>query len=434
MNLKKVLLVTYYWPPCGGAAVQRWLKMSKYFHEFGVELLVVTVNDRFASYPLFDNTLMESVPEEVQVYRTNTIEPLSIYKKLKKNKKIPHSGFANEVNPNIAQKVARFIRGNLFIPDARVLWNYYAYKECVKLIKKHEISAIITNSPPHSTQLVGLKLKKKFNIPWIVDFRDPWTDIFYYNRLYHTTLASAIDKKYERNVIENASIIMVVGNSLKEDFSKKTKLDVSEKFRVIPNGFNIEDFSIDSNPPQDVFRLIFTGSLSLNYNISCAIKAISEVINKNADIPVQIMFVGEVNSEVDLEFNKYGISKEIVRVGFVPHKESIRFMMNSSALLLSIYPSIRNKSLLSAKVFEYLAVKKPIICIGPEDGDVSKIIDECGAGKVLDYNNYDGIKEYFQNLLDRWKQNYNLDFNGNVYLRYSRKELVRQIVNIINNL
>jgi len=175
--MKKVLIITYYWPPSGGAGVQRMLKFVKYLHQLGVQITVITVDPRKASYQLTDDSFLKDIPDDINVIKTNTFEPFNLYKSLGSKKEIPHSGFANETNPGFFQKASRFVRGNFFIPDARRGWNKYAYREAIKVIKNNKIDAIITSSPPHSTQLVGLKLKNKYNIPWVADLRDPWTDI-----------------------------------------------------------------------------------------------------------------------------------------------------------------------------------------------------------------------------------------------------------------
>ncbi|MBA7559552.1 hypothetical protein ES708_01167 [subsurface metagenome] len=186
---KKVLIITYYWPPSGGAGVQRWLKFVKYLPEFNIQPYVLSVNPKYASFPLLDKSLEKEVPESVQVFKTKSREPFSFYKKVTGESEIPYAGFVNQGNPGFLNKIARAIRGNLFIPDARVGWNKFALKKALEIIQKYEIDTLITTSPPHSTQLIGLKLKNKTGVNWIADLRDPWTDIYYYKQMYHTIWA-----------------------------------------------------------------------------------------------------------------------------------------------------------------------------------------------------------------------------------------------------
>ena len=200
MHIKKVLIITYYWPPSGGAGVQRWLKFVKYLPEFNIHPYVLSVDPQYASFPVLDESLEKEVPESVQVFKTKSREPFSFYKKITGESEIPYAGFVNQGNPGLLNKIARVIRGNLFIPDARVGWNKFALKKAIEIIQKYEIDTLITTSPPHSTQLIGLKLKNKTGVNWIADLRDPWTDIYYYKQMYHTIWAKKLDEKYEKKV------------------------------------------------------------------------------------------------------------------------------------------------------------------------------------------------------------------------------------------
>jgi len=212
--MKKVLIITYYWPPSGGGGVQRWVKFVKYLPKYQIEPIVLTVSPDCASYALIDSSLSQEVEPTVQVFYAKSREPFNFYKKLTAKKEIPFGGFANEDSPGFLQKVARFIRGNFFIPDARIGWNSFAYEQAEKLIKEFGITTVITSSPPHSTQLIGLKLKRKLGIHWIADLRDPWTDIYYYNKMFHSPMAKRIDRKKELEVLQNADNIVVVSNSI----------------------------------------------------------------------------------------------------------------------------------------------------------------------------------------------------------------------------
>jgi glycosyltransferase involved in cell wall biosynthesis len=431
--MKKVLIITYYWPPSGGAGVQRWLKMSKFFKDFDIELIVITVDENRASYPIIDKSLIEQIPQDIRVYRTDSFEPLSIYKKLNRKNEIPQPGFVNETKPNFFQKTMRFIRGNFFIPDARIGWNNYAFKQCCNILNTEKIDAIITTGPPNSTHLVGLKLKKKYNLPWIADFRDPWTDIFFYDLLYHTRIATIIDKRLERKVIEAADSITTVSNTLIDMFKEKSTIINPEKFTTIPNGFNPEDFLIPSTPPKDSFVLMYIGSLSIDYNLECMIKAFSNVIKANPEVKIKIVMIGKIDAKINEIFNREGILPNLEIINFVLHNKVIELLKSSTSVFFTIYPALRKEGLISAKIFEYLAVKKPILCVGPTKGDVAKLIHECKAGEVLDYEDESGITNYFQSLVDKWKLNYNLDLSGEEYIKYSRYNQVEKFASIIKN-
>ena len=239
--MKKVLLITYYFPPSGGAGVQRWLKTINYLPKAGVETIVLTVDPAVASYPQIDESLCNDVPSGIKIYRTHTREILSLYKKVSPKKEVPYGGFANEPNPNLIQKISRFIRGNIFLPDPRRGWNKYALAKAKEIIETEAIETIVTTSPPHSTQLIGLELKRLYpHLKWVADLRDPWTDIYYNEDLYPTRWAKKRNLRYERSVLLGADQIITVSEQCKRLFAEKT--DVAEKIAVVPNGYDEKDF------------------------------------------------------------------------------------------------------------------------------------------------------------------------------------------------
>jgi len=430
--MKKVLVITYYWPPCGGAGVQRCLKFVKYLSQFGIQPTVITVDENKASYPVIDETLLNEVPDNIKIYRTSTSEPFGFYKLLNRKKDIPHSAFANESKPSFLQKVSRFIRGNLFIPDARVGWNKYAYKQAKSLLQNESFDAIFISTPPHSTQLLGLRLKKEFKLPWIADIRDPWTDIFFYKSMYHLGFIKKLDAKYERTVLEQADSVLVVSESIKRIFASKSNDVNADKIQVIPNGFDEEDFNVLSSPSEDSLIITYTGTLSDDYNISSFIKALAEIIIDNPTVSIKIRFVGRVSERVLDEFKSNNLSNHIEVIKYVPHNESINYLMQSTALLLVIPDIINNEGILTGKLFEYLASRKPIIGIGPEQGDAANIINECQAGSMFNYGEFDRIKIHLNDLVAHWKQNPRLDLTKDTYKKYSRKNQAEVLSKIIN--
>ena len=235
--MKKALIITYYWPPAGGPGVQRWLKFVKYLADFDIEPIVLTVKPQKATYPLRDESLAKEISSEIQVFTTDTFEPFSAYKKATGRAEVPFSGFANETDkPGPRQKLAKFIRGNFFLPDARRGWNKFALVKAEYLIKKFSIDTVITTSPPHSTQLIGLHLKQKYGLKWLADFRDPWTDIYYYNELYPTAIAKYFDKKMEREVLVNANYISTVSDDMKRLLASKDPKIKADKIIVLQQG------------------------------------------------------------------------------------------------------------------------------------------------------------------------------------------------------
>jgi glycosyltransferase involved in cell wall biosynthesis len=263
--MNKVLIVTYYWPPSGGAGVQRWLKFSKYLPEFGWEPIILTVDPEYAAYPVTDFSLNDDIPASIKVVTTPATNYFSIYKKDKS--KIPTAGFANNIDNTFKGKLLRFVRGNFFLPDPRRGWNKYAFKKACELIEAEGIRHIITTSPPHSTQLIGLNLKKKYRfIKWTVDLRDPWTDIYYYKQFYPTLISKAVDVRYEIRVLKRADNIITVGESLKTLFSSKVN-NIEKKIRVITNGYDESDFKEVPKVIPKRFTITYVGTLSDIYPI-----------------------------------------------------------------------------------------------------------------------------------------------------------------------
>ncbi len=412
--MKKVLIITYYWPPSGGAGVQRWVKFVKYFNKYNIKPYIISVDPTIASYPLTDNTLHNDVPKETNVYLTKTFEPYTYYKKINNKKEIPYAGFANEGNPNIVQKTARFIRGNFFIPDARKGWNKFAYSKALDIIKKEKIDTVITTSPPHSTQLVGLKLKKELNIKWIADLRDPWTDIYYYKSMLHTKWAKRKDQAYEKRVLENSDQIVVVSNSIKELLATKSNNVSSSKINIIPNGYDEDDFRINKKENNNNFTISYTGTITKDYPTDNLIKA----LNANS---IKINFTGKADVFTKKVFNEIANFNK-----HVTHKEIIEVLIKSDLLILIIPKIEKNKGILTGKLFEYLGARKPILCIGPINGDAAKIIEECKAGKSFDYSDLKGITEFIKTCKKHPNQ-----VNNQSTEKFSRNFLTKQMSEII---
>lgn len=422
--MKKVLIITYYWPPSGGAGVQRWLKFAKYLPEFGWQPVILTVDPRYASYPQRDESLSHEVGPDCLVYTTKSFELYNFYKLVSGKKEVPYGGFANESKEGLLQKISKFMRGNFLLPDPRKGWNKYALKKAAELISEFTIGTVVTTSPPHSTQLIGLKLKQKFNIRWIADLRDPWTDIYYYNQFKHTALARRIDLNYERKVIEQADLLITVSEDVKRIFAEKSRLPIDAKTAVIPNGFDEEDFRITSVPAESRKVITYTGTISEAYPVDCFLEALC-LLSENLKSHLLIRFVGKVPPSVVRKFRSTGLEVELV--GYVDHPKSIEYLFRSDLLLLVIPKVANNRGILTGKFFEYLASQKPVLAIGPVDGDLAKIIRETQCGKLFGYQDSNGMLRFIQEKLERPAA----VTNSEIANRYSRKELTRRIAEII---
>ncbi|MDO9338961.1 MAG: glycosyltransferase family 4 protein [Bacteroidales bacterium] len=420
--MNKVLIVTYYWPPSGGAGVQRWLKFSKYLPEFGWEPVILTVDPEYAAYPVTDNSLAAELPLSVKVHRTPAIDYFSIYKKDKS--RIPAAGFANSVDNTLKGKILRFIRGNFFIPDPRRGWNKYAFRKACEIIEPEGINHVITTSPPHSTQLIGLKVKKKYpGIKWIADLRDPWTDIYYYEQFYPTFISKRIDSGLEKSVLKKADRIITVGASLKTLFSLKVK-GVENKTDVITNGYDEDDFAGLTPSSSDIFTISYTGTLSDAYPIEGFLDALQSFKENGNDF--RLRFIGTVSPKhKDLILSKTGNS--IVEfIPYVDHATAIRYLLDTTVLLLIIPDHQSNKCIITGKLFEYIATGKPILCLGPVDGDAAEIIRTTGNGATFGYDDISGILQY---ISDNHAGTENTE--SSIINQFSRKELTSKLVDSI---
>ena len=423
--MKKVLIITYYWPPSGGAGVQRWLKFAKYLPEFGWQPVILTVDPRYASYPQRDESLAAEIDPHCIVYTTKSFELYNAYKFISRKKEVPYGGFANESKEGWLQKVSKFLRGNFLIPDPRKGWNKYALRKASELIRQFNIDTVVTTSPPHSTQLIGLKLKQTFNIKWIADLRDPWTDIYYYNQFKHTALARNIDLQYERTVVENADLLVTVSEDVKRLFAGKSALPIAAKTVVIPNGFDQDDFLIKQVPAETKKVITYTGTISEAYPVDFFLQALC-ALDEELKSQILIRFVGKVPPSVVQKFRNTQLKIELM--GYVDHPKSIEYLLRSNLLLLVIPDVKNNHGILTGKFFEYLAAQKPILAIGPTGGDLAKIIDQTNCGQLFDYNDVEGMRRFIVSSLDHPA----LVLNPEMANEYSRKQLTGKIAQLLN--
>jgi hypothetical protein len=387
--LKKVLIITYYWPPGSGPGVQRWLKFSKYLPEFGWEPIIVTVND--GSYPNKDNTLLNDVPDGIKIQRTKTIEPFTVYNLLrgKRGKSVELSAETEYSNGNAFQRFSNYVRANFFIPDARQGWNHFAFKAAKELIKSENPSVLITSGPPHSTHLVGLRLKEKYQIPWIADFRDPWTTSFSRPFLPLTKRSDELNVELESKVLQSVSALITATPSMEMELASKTS-----RIKTITNSYDESDFNLIKPQISKKFVMAYVGSLMSvqnTINVWTALEELcSEVEGFREDFEFQI--TGSASNTVLNSLYNADLKSNLSVRKYVPHKIAIRLMVSAHILFLPIPNAENNKVILTGKIFEYLATERTILGIGPADGDASKLLATCGRPEMIDYDNKLEIK------------------------------------------
>lgn len=426
--MKKLLIITYYWPPSGGAGVQRWLKLSNYIQKMGIQVYVIAPDPKDASYITEDHSLVEEINQDIKVIHTPSFEPLNFYKKIVGKKNVPTAGMANVDTRNWLQQVSLFLRSNLFIPDPRKYWKRYALKAARKLIKEENIKHVVTSSPPHSVQLIGLQLKKELDIKWTADLRDLWTGIYYYSVLNHSKWSAARDARLEKKVLTSTDLLCTVSPIFQQEFIKLAKIQAS-KTLVIPNGYDPNDFKYFDYSASSEFCLTYTGTISKQYSIEPLLKA----MEAKPEIPIKLRFVGYADPALKELIDQMNLSEKVEFISYVTHAESIQYLQRSFALLL-VGPlnQQNNEGSVPAKVFEYMASRRPILYIGKQDGFVAQILKEAKAGKAFGINNPTSeLEQYLLELHQAFENQKDINSNAQNIDQFSRK---RQAENFIAQL
>jgi glycosyltransferase involved in cell wall biosynthesis len=420
--VKKVLIITYYWPPTGGAGVQRWLKFSKYFRKFGWEPIIYTPSN--PDFPINDETLLKDIPADLTVLKTQITEPYDIYRKIMRKKKTEtvNQGFLSEGKENtLMQSAMIWVRGNFFIPDARKFWIKPSISYLSDYTKKHEIDAVISTGPPHSMHLIALGLKQKFNIPWIADFRDPWTQIDFYSQLKLSSYADNKHKKLERQVLTQANKVVTVSPTCGIDLEKLGR----RKVDVITNGFDTDDFSFNNDLKLlDGFLFHHIGALNKDRNPYTLWKVLGDLCKENADLKrdLVIKFTGKTDAIAFETLKQYGLSDIAQKTDYLPHSEVVKLMVQSPVLLLPLNNTPNNAGVLSGKLFEYLAAKRPIFGIGLPDADAAAIL-----------KNTQGTKKVVLDLYQKYKSN-TLSISSSSIDIYSRENCAKNYADLLNDI
>lgn len=423
--MKKVLIITYYWPPAGGSGVQRWLKFVKYLGDFGIEPIVYTIKNK--NYPIVDKSLAEEIPKHVKVLQKPIFEPNTIFSIFGKNKG-ESAGFLNP-NPTFFGRIMQYIRANFFIPDARKFWIKPSVNYLTTYLKTHKIDVVITTGPPHSMHLIGQKLKQRLHIKWIADFRDPWTEIDYFHQLPLTKKAIKKHYKLEKEVLQQADSVLVVSNTMKASYRK-----ISPNVTVIPNGFDIE-ISDDETTLDTKFSITHVGLMNADRNPKILWEVLDEIVHEDLNFKndFELRLIGKVDASILAEVKKHEISENITVINYVSHKEVIQYQKQSQVLLIAVNNVPSAKGIVTGKIFEYLLANRPILAIAPTDGDLAKIIQETKSGITIGFSAKETLKNTILDFYSKYKQE-KLEVNLENIAQYHRKELTERLSEIINSI
>ena len=429
MDNLNILIITYYWPPSGGSGVQRWMFFAKYLKQLGHNPIVLTVDPKYASYNLIDNSLTNQV-KDIETHKTYSFEILKLYSLLKsgnKTRAIPQSYIPNQ---SLFDKITSFIRLNFFIPDSRIGWNYFALKKAKKLIEKNNINCVITTGPPHSTHLIGKKITEKFKLKWIVDLRDPWAEIFYLKDKFRFKYAKNLNLKFELDVLNSAdSIITTVGDRYQNII--KEKLSNSKKIHKIYNGYDKSVYDKIKEIKPTSFNIVFTGVLSKNHNYQVFYKVLSHLKDEFNDLNMIFTFAGKIDKEIK---KLYSEKIHFIDRGYVIHETAIEIIKSSHLLINFNYLHTEKTDMVSGKLIEYLASGSPIINFSNSAEESNSILKNSTKSFNADSNDIIKVVNFIKKEYDRWSNgDYEKDIPKNIE-SFSRRKLTNDLVELIKNL
>ncbi len=432
MYKKKVLIITYYWPPSGAIGVHRCLKFAKYLRNFGYEPVVYTAKN--AQYPYFDDSNFKHIPEGITVLKHKILEPFNFFKIISGRRK--ETALTNPVQvrdkkQKFIDKLAILIRGNFFIPDARALWIKPSVKYLSKYLRNNKIDAIISDGPPHTNTVIACRLSKKFNIPWLADFQDPWTQVDYYNDFMLTKIADRKHKKMEHEAFKIAKKITIASPT----WSKNLETIGAKNVDVIYWGYDEDDFKELKHIKTNKFIISHAGMLGHDRNPNIFFKVLNDLTKENIKFAnsLKIVFAGAIDYSVKEDIIKNNLQKNIEYPGNISRDKALELTLNSNILLLPLNKADNAKGRVPGKLFEQMRSKNPILCLGPDGSDVSNILTKTNTGKSFEYSDYKNIRDYIQNLFDMFINN-KKNRKINDISEYSVKKQVEKLANYLNEI
>uniref|UniRef100_UPI0032162661 glycosyltransferase family 4 protein n=1 Tax=uncultured Draconibacterium sp. TaxID=1573823 RepID=UPI0032162661 len=430
---KKVLIITYYWPPSGGPGVQRPLKFARYLPDFGWEPIILTV--RNGEYPAIDESLEKDIPPGCKVYKTKVAEPSFLYRKftgMKKNDKIPVANLAQK-NVSWKKKLSNQIRLNLFVPDAKIGWIPYAFKQGKKIIEQEKPDIIFSTSPPPTVHLIAKKLAKWSGIKWVADFRDPWTNIHYLQNQPICSLSKNYNKMLEANVIEKCDKATCVSQNFVDLLTTTRK----PKFNIITNGFDHETDTVSTEKSNDKFTMLYIGGLTWNRYFKSFFVLLIELIQNNI-LPknnIKLVFTGSIEKTIKEEIEQLFTNHNIVEFNdYIPHTEAVTQMKKADLLLLFLEKVKGYEGHIPGKIFEYISTHNQILGIGNTKGESSAILNETKTGKLCNPENSEEIKQELIKAYTNWEKGIIPNVEVELIDSYSRKKLTKKLAKLFESM
>ena len=392
---KRVLIITYYWPPSGGSGVQRWLKFAKYLPEAGWELVIFTPEN--PDFDLQDETLLKEISPDLEVIRFPIWEPYQLFSKVKKQGNSHPGRILEQPKKGFLEKLAIWLRANLLVPDPRVFWVKPSVQFLSQLLKEGQFQAIITTGPPHSLHLIGQQLKQKYGIPWLADFRDPWSQWEFLDTLPMLPFIRRRHEALERKVLQQADVVVTISPTFQRDLERLS----GRKIDLITNGYDPADIPQDFAPrpkAANQLHLIYTGIIDAIRNPLPLMQAL-KVEFEEAGEEVSWTFVGKVSEQVQQQVQEDSwLQAHIHFAGYVPHQQVFDFYGKADALVLILTDTKNAKGNIPGKLFEYLATGLPVLALGDPQGDSSEILSQAGAGAVLSHGDQLAMRQALRRL------------------------------------
>ena len=426
------MIITYYWPPGGGSAVVRWVKFVKYLGHFNYEPVVYAPLD--PQYPVIDNSFAKDIPGNIVILKKKIWEPYKLFKWFTGRGKAENllTGFTSETKKSrIRDNISNWIRSNIFIPDARKFWIKSSVRFLTHYLITNPVDAVITTGPPHSMHLIGFGLKKKLNIKWIADFRDPWTRIDFYRELLLTKYADRKHHRLEKEVLNQADRIIVVSETMKQEFAGLT----SQSIIVIPNGYDEEDVKDAMIEKDSKFSIVYTGIMNQAREPKKLWHALSELISEDEKFAedLELVFIGKIDYSIIENISAFKLESHFRKIDFMEHDRVIQYQRKAEVLLLPLNDAPNARSIVTGKLFEYLAARRPIVAIGPIDGDAAAILNETRSGRIFNFDDSLNLKNHIVELYNKFRSG-NLKADSSKIERFSRRNLTAELAEVLTNL